>query len=189
MGAEIDEGFAPSAHEQLNLFFGATVMMAPLAFEQSGSWVGHEHELHGFAGRVVLQSQECRFGREIEPSGRQGIAGFADRGRSQRHGGNERFAEILVIVIAGQSEDRAAGFEELAEDFLPVDDCLSQPVGTGQFAEEIAGDEQNLNPLLLADFRNPLDRCAEVGGAVDSADSVAEVPVGGMEDSHIGVIV
>ena len=84
-------------------------------------------------------------------------------------------------------------FEEFfAEHFLPVADEVSREiVGACQFAEQVAGDEQHIDGLLLAMHGDsPLDRAGEgrVHGAVDAAEAVAEVPVGGVEDLHTPVL-
>jgi hypothetical protein len=96
----------------------------------------------------------------------------------------KRLAEALVVVIARQRQDGAAAGQEWAEHFLQMANCVAQPVGAGQLAKQVAGHEQHVGQLLLAVRADPLDRAAQVVGAVDPAQAVAQVPVGGVQDFH-----
>ena len=87
-------------------------------------------------------------------------------------------------MIAGEGENRAALGEEIAERRLPMLDRFPQRIGSGQFAEQVAGDEQNVDFLALAMKGHPLDGSTEIVRAVDAAEPVAQVPIGGVEDAH-----
>src|SRR3954467_13995217 len=61
---------------------------------------------------------------------------------------------------------------------------LAEPVRPGHFAEQVAGDEQHVGVFRAAVGADALDGGAEVEGAVDPPEAVAEVPVGRVEDAH-----
>jgi hypothetical protein len=101
---------------------------------------------------------------------------------------DESLAETFVIVVAGEREDCPTFFEELSEDLLPVPNRFAKAIRARKLAEEITGHEQHIDLLLLAMRRHSLDCFAEIVGAVDSTETVAEVPVGGMENPHAGIV-
>src|SRR5262249_33827748 len=92
--------------------------------------------------------------------------------------------EVLVVVVAGDGDDGAALEQEGLKDLLEVFDGVAQAVGTAQFAEQVAGDKQDVGLFLFGVEGDALDGPAQVGGAVDAAEAVAQVPVGGVEDFH-----
>src|SRR5512135_1010548 len=92
--------------------------------------------------------------------------------------------EGLVIVVAGQSNDRPPPAEEWEEDLLQVGDRLAQGIRPTQVAEQVPRDEQQVNRLALAITGDPLDPPAQVVGPVDPAEAVAQVPVGSVQDPH-----
>ena len=57
-------------------------------------------------------------------------------------------------------------------------------VRPSQFAEQIAGDEKNIDVLLPTIVADTLDGLAQIEGAIDPPKAVAEVPVGGVQDTH-----
>jgi hypothetical protein len=65
-----------------------------------------------------------------------------------------------------------------------VADRLAKAVRPREFAEQVARDEQDVDALALAVVGDALDGAAQVVGAVDPAEPVAEVPVAGVEYSH-----
>src|SRR5262249_10805214 len=67
---------------------------------------------------------------------------------------------------------------------LQVADGLAQGLGAGQLAEQVAGDEQDVDLLGGAVAGDALDGPAQVVGAVDPAEAVGQVPVGGVQDAH-----
>src|SRR4029079_6951643 len=99
-------------------------------------------------------------------------------------GGGGGPAKVLVVVVAGEGEDGPAAGQEVAEDGLPVLDGLAKSVRPGHLAEQVTGDEQDVHILLAAVRPDALDGGAEVEGAVDATEAVAEVPVGGVEEAH-----
>ncbi len=63
-------------------------------------------------------------------------------------------------------------------------DRLAQGVRPGQLAEQIAGYEQDIDLLRPAIPGHTHDRFLQILGAVDAAEAVGQVPVGGMQNSH-----
>src|SRR5207248_9779822 len=83
--------------------------------------------------------------------------------------------------------DGPAVEEELLDDRLQVFDQLAQTDGPAQFAEQVAGNQQEIDLFLLAVLRHPFDGPAQVLGAVDAPHAVAQMPIGGMEYPHHAV--
>jgi hypothetical protein len=190
VGANVAEGVRPGGGQQPVLLVRAAVPQGVLAVQVAARRrVRHQHELHVVPAHAVLQADERGVGGEVQAAGRDALAVLADRRGGEGHRVNERLTEVLVVVVAGEGEDGAAGFEELAEHLLPVADGLAEAVRPGQLAEQVAGDEQHVGPLVLAVLGNALDGPAQVVGAVDPAEAVAEVPVRGVEDFHYPCIV
>src|SRR5438093_1325222 len=50
--------------------------------------------------------------------------------------------------------------------------------------EHVTGDQQHVGLAVDAQLGDPLDAGLEVLGAVDPAEAVAKVPVGGVDDLH-----
>ena len=96
----------------------------------------------------------------------------------------DRIAWLALGSFAGQGQDGAAAAQEVVEDPLQVRDGVAQPVGTGQLAEQVAGDQEHVHLLGLAAAGDALDGAAQVVGAVDPAQAVAQVPVGGVQEFH-----
>ncbi len=88
-------------------------------------------------------------------------------------------------MIAGQGKDGAAAQQERLKGALQVLDRVTQVVGSAQLAEQVARDEQHLNGVLGAQMRDALDGALQIGGSVLSAQTVAQMPVGSVEDFHI----
>ena len=107
----------------------------------------------------------------------------SERG-GEAHGVAKGLAEGLLVVIAGQGEDGAAIGEKWLEHALQMADGVAEAFVTGQFAEDVAGDEEDVNFFGATIVGDPLDAAAEVLGAVDAAQAVAEMPVGGVQDAH-----
>ena len=59
-----------------------------------------------------------------------------------------------------------------------------RPFGRGQFAKEVAGHQQHIDFFGRAISGHALDGAAKVVGAILTAETVAEVPVGGVQDAH-----
>jgi hypothetical protein len=69
---------------------------------------------------------------------------------------------------------------------------VPQSLGPGQLAEQIAGDEQDIDFFRLAVATNALDRSTQVVGSIDAAKAIGQMPVASVEDSHkerLGTIV
>src|SRR5262249_27495771 len=96
----------------------------------------------------------------------------------------QRLAEVLVVVVAGQGDDATAPKQKGEKDLVQMLDRFAQPLGPAQLAEQVAGDEEHVHLFLLAEPGDVFDGPAQVGGAVDATQTVAQVPVGGVEDSH-----
>ena len=96
----------------------------------------------------------------------------------------QRLTEALLVVIAGKRQDGAAVAQEAFEDRLQMADGVAQAIGAGQFAEQVAGDKEHIHFLGRAVIGDPLDGTAQVVGAVDATQTVAQVPVGGMQNAH-----
>jgi hypothetical protein len=102
---------------------------------------------------------------------------------------DERLAEAFIIVVPSEREDSPTILEELAEDFLPVADRLAQAIRAREFAEKVACHEQHIDLFLLAMRSHTLDSFAEIVGAVNAAEMIAEMPIGGMENPHADIVV
>ena len=100
----------------------------------------------------------------------------------------ERLAEILVVVIPGHREDRAPVSQKLFKRRLQVSHRLTQAVGPRHLAEDVPGDEQHVHPLLPAIIGNVLDPSAQIVRAVDPAQTIAEMPVCGVQKFHCRVL-
>ena len=96
----------------------------------------------------------------------------------------QRLAEVLLVVIAGQRQDGAAVAQEGSKTSCKWRIDSRRRVGPGQFAEQVAGDEQHIDLFRSAVVGDALDGLAQIVGAVDAAEAVAEVPVGGVQDAH-----
>ncbi len=68
------------------------------------------------------------------------------------------------------------------ESLLQMADRLAQSVRSSQFAEQVAGDEQDIDFFRAAVVGHALDGLAEIVGAIDAAESVGQVPIGGVQD-------
>src|SRR5262245_40996258 len=179
------QGLHEGAHQPLVFLFRGRVLLARLVPEvPARRRVWHEHELHVEPVALVRQPEEGRLGCQVEPTRRHPLPGLADRGRGEVHDVGEGAAEVLVVVVAGERQDGPAAGQEVVEDRPPVLDRLAQPVRPGQLAEQVPGDEEDIDLFLAAVPTDALDSPAQVLGAVDSPEAVAEVPVGGMEDAH-----
>ena len=93
-------------------------------------------------------------------------------------------AEVFFVVITGEGQDGAAVAEETGEDFLQMAHGVAQRLSAGQFAEQIARDEEDVDALLPAILAHALDGLAQVVGSIDSTESVGEVPVSGVQNTH-----
>ena len=91
-------------------------------------------------------------------------------------------------IPAAVSASERAALEEAAEHVLPVADGLAEAVRPRQLAEQVARDEQDIDPLALAVRGDALDRGAQVRGPVDATQPVAQVPVGRVENLHTPVL-
>ena len=67
-------------------------------------------------------------------------------------------------------------------------DRLAQCVGSRLLTENVAGDDQYVDVFLAAVAGDVFNRSADVGCAVDPAESVAKVPIAGMKQAHEGII-
>ena len=54
----------------------------------------------------------------------------------------------------------------------------------GLLAEQVAGDDEQFDGVLVAEFGDALDAPLQVVGAVQPAELVTQVPVGRVQDSH-----
>src|SRR5262249_2612545 len=132
----------------------------------------------------VGEAEKGRVGGEVEPAARAHVAGLARRRRCQPHDEAERLAEVLIVVVAGDGQDGTASEQERLEDFLNVLDGAAQAIRTTQFAEKVTGDKQDVHRMILAVNGDALDVAADVEGAVNAAETVAQMPVGSVQNSH-----
>src|SRR5947209_6892059 len=97
-------------------------------------------------------------------------------------------AEILIVVVPGYGEDRAAAAQKLLERVLHVANGFAEPVRAGELTENVAGHEQDVDFFLAAIAGHPLDGPPQIVGAVDAAEAVAEVPVRGVQQLHVSLL-
>ena len=76
-------------------------------------------------------------------------------------------------MVACQAQYRAAAREELLEHFLQMAYGVAQSLRPGQFAKEVASDEQQLDLLRAAITGDLLDGAAQVLRPVDAAEPIA----------------
>ena len=69
----------------------------------------------------------------------------------------ECLAEVLVVVVAGDGQDCAAAAEERLERRLQVTDGLTQRVRPGQLAEDVAGNQQDIDLFGQTVFGDTFD--------------------------------
>jgi hypothetical protein len=92
----------------------------------------------------------------------------------------ERLAEILVVVVARQGHDGSALLQERQEDLLEMFNGFAQAIWPTQLAEQVASDEEDIDLLYLAILSDAFNGSPQVGGAVDAAQTISQVPVGGV---------
>jgi hypothetical protein len=93
-------------------------------------------------------------------------------------------AKILVVVIAGEREDRSAVAQKGEERLLYVANGFAQTVGASQFAEQVAGNEHHVHLVLSASGTDTFDGPAQVVGPVNASEPIAEMPVRRVQDFH-----
>src|SRR5262249_7592033 len=153
-------------HQLLVLLFRAGVLLPGLVAKiPARSRVRHQNELDVKRLPSIAKAQEGWRGGQVEPPRGDQVAYSPRRWGREVHGVGQSAAEVLVVVIAGESEDGPAGREEVTEDMLPVLDALAQPVRAGQLAEQVPGHEQHIDLFLTAVCADALDGSAPVRGA------------------------
>ncbi len=140
------------------LFVEALVALGLLVGEIArGRRIRHEDKLDRLVRLPIGQPQQGWTGGEIEPAWRHDVAELAGAGSGQVHGVLQRLAEVLFIVIAGQGQDGAAAMKKGLECLLQMADRFAKGVRSRQFAEQIAGDEQDIDFFQTAIVGHALD--------------------------------
>ncbi len=65
---------------------------------------------------------------------------------------------------------------------------IAKPIGSGQFAEQIAGHEQHIDVFAVAIAGDALDAAAQIVRAINAPEAIAQMPVGGVQDAHMKLI-
>src|SRR5262249_36149119 len=103
----------------------------------------HQHKLN-LSPFTVRQPDENGLGRHIKATGQNAAAGpgrsWVGQAQYLAHGS----AEVLVVVVAGQSHDGPAVHQEWPKDFAQVFDRGAKFVRPAQLAEQIARNEKDL---------------------------------------------
>jgi hypothetical protein len=150
--------------------------------------VGHQGKLDQLTRSGVGQAEKRGLGGEVQPTRADGGPERLAGGGGEGHGVAERLAEVLVVVVTGEGQHGAAGGQEGAKGFLEVADGIAEAVGPGEFREEVAGDEEDIDRLGAAVVGDALDGRPQVVGAIDASESVGQMPVGGVQHSHTAIL-
>jgi hypothetical protein len=110
-------------------------------------------------------------------------------GSGQQHRLAQERARRLAIVVAGDGEDRAAALEEGVERLPQMVQRIAHALLVDRLvAKQIAGDQENIDALFSAELRDALDSAAQVRCAIDAAQTIFEMPVRRVKDSHSRII-
>ncbi len=150
--------------------------------------IRHQDELHALVGFAVGQPQKASapWRGKAGPTARAS-PNLAAAGSGQVHGVPQRLAEVFLVVIAGQRQDRPALAQERLERLLQMADRLAQThPAPANSLNKIAGDEQDIDFFRQAIIGHALDGLAQIVRAIDATEAVGQVPVGGVQNAHEG---
>jgi hypothetical protein len=96
--------------------------------------------------------------------------------------------KCFVIVIARDRQDRPLAIKKCPKGHLKVIDRLPQTIRASQITEEIASDDQDINPLRFAEHSDTFHGEPQVVRAVDPTQSIIQMPIGRMQNSHSVIV-
>lgn len=100
---------------------------------------------------------------------------------------SERLAETLIVVVTCNGEDRSPASEKGFKRRLEMPNRLAQSFRPRQFAKQVAGNQQDIDPTLLAIARDLLNRTPKIARPIDPAQTIREMPIRCMQQLHVGV--
>ena len=67
-------------------------------------------------------------------------------------------------------------------------DSIAKAIGPNDFTEDVAGDDQDIDILLGTQLSDALHRPLNLSRSIDPPQAVAEMPIGGVQESHLDII-